>query len=327
MKTLIFAFAAAPALAAPRVWAQAPSVDQQLVAARDTVWRAWFHHDTTLLHRFIPPAAATLEGREPRWNSRREILDDSRSFAASKQRFVDVLFRNTHISREGTSALVQSSYAVITEAGGKRDTTRGRATELFVKLGDTWVNPYWHLEEELPGSGREIALPDTMGAAFAVGDSANKAGSSADYDALLGTWEFRFQVRNGDGTFQPAFTGHWTFDKKPGGGLVEDHWRPDDPSTPTGVSLHTYRVFDADRKVWQMIGASSNGGPIQPGLTWSDSSGRVRFAIQRSRGVLVRIRYLDIEPDRFLWRSDRSWDDGKTWLRDAGIMEARRIGK
>lgn len=215
MKTLIVvAFVVAAAGAA--LPAQTPSTDRQLVAARDTVWRAWFHHDTVLLRRFIPPAAATLEGREPRWNSRREIMDGSRSFAESKQRFVDVLFQNTHISREGESALVQSNYAVITEGNGKRDTTRGRATELFVKQGDIWVNPYWHLEADVRGADREFALPDTMGANFAIGDSANKAGGLTDYDMLLGTWEFRFQPRGADGTFFPPFAGHWTFEKKPG---------------------------------------------------------------------------------------------------------------
>lgn len=322
MKTLILVLAAVGKLSA-----QSPNGDRQLLAARDTVWRAWFRNDTALLHRFIPPAAATLEGREQRWNSRREILDGSRSFAQSRQRFVDVLFQNTHISREGESALVQSNYAVIIEANGKRDTTRGRATELFVKQGDTWVNPYWHLEDDARGAGREIALPDTMGANFAIGDSAKRAGSTSDYDALIGMWEFRYQPRNGDGTFFPSFSGHWTFDKKPGGGLIEDRWRPDDASAPTGASLYTYRIFDANRKIWQMIGASSKGGPIEPGLTWSDSTGRGLFAIQRNGGVLVRIHYLDIGPDHFLWRSDVSRDGGNTWLRDAGTMEARRIGK
>ena len=323
MKTLIVVLVAA-STALP---GQTPNADRQLVAARDTVWRAWFHHDTALLQRFIPPAAATLEGREAHWNSRREIMDGSRSFAESKQRFVDVLFQNTHISREGESALVQSNYAVITEANGKRDTTRGRATELFVKQGDTWVNPYWHLEGDARGASREIALPDTMGANFAIGDSATKAAALSDYDALLGTWEFRFQSRNVDGTFFPPFAGHWTFEKKPGGGLIEDRWRPDNPSAPIGASLYTYRIFDANRKVWQMIGASSRGGPIEPGLTWWDSTGHGLVAIQRSGGELVRIRYLEIGPDHFLWRSDASRDGGKTWLRDAGTMEARRIGK
>jgi hypothetical protein len=90
-------------------------------------------------------------------------------------------------------------------------------------------------------------------------------------------------------------------------------------------SLYTYRTFDPLRKVWQMIGSSSNGGEIQPGLTWTD--GTSRYAIQRNHGVLSRIRYLSIDANSFLWRSDVSNDGGKTWLLDAGTMEARRIAK
>jgi hypothetical protein len=168
-------------------------------------------------------------------------------------------------------------------------------------------------------------MPDTLGANFAVGDSASTSGTPVDYDAFVGTWEFRFQVRGGDGRFVAPFTGHWTFDKKPEGGLIEDRWRPDDPSNAMAVSLYTYRVFDAARKVWHMFGTWPGSGEIQPGLTWSD--GVSRFAIQHSKGVLVRIRYLQIDADHFLWRSDRSGDGGKTWLRDAGTMEAKRISK
>lgn len=326
MKTLA-AFLAVAVAGIASLGAQNTSLERQLVAARDTVWRAWFHNDTALLRRFIPPAAATLEGRgrETRWNARSDIIAGARGFADSKQRFIDVKFENTRITPSGQSALVQSNYAVIVEADGKRDTTRGRATELFVRQGSTWVNPYWQLQEGAIGTGREIPLPDTLGANFAIGDTAKQAGTATDYDALLGTWEFRFQPRNPDGTFLPPFTGHWSFEKKPGGGLIEDHWRPDDASIPTGISLYTYRVFDSGRKVWRMIGTSSYGGNIQPGLTWSD--GTSRYAIQRNRGVLVRIRYLAIDADSFLWRSDRSMDNGKTWLRDAGTMEAKRIGK
>jgi hypothetical protein len=205
------------------------------------------------------------------------------------------------------------------------DVETRRAAALFVRMGATWVNPYWQLEQGAVGMGREIPLPDTLGANFAVGDTAKMAGTLADYDTLLGTWEFRFQSRRADGGFWPAFTGHWTFEKKPGGGLIEDRWRPDDPSVPMAQSLYTYRTFDPKRKVWQMIGSSSNGGEIQPGLTWSD--GTSRYAIQRNHGVLTRIRYLSIGANSFLWRSDVSNDGGKTWLLDAGTMEARRIGK
>jgi hypothetical protein len=306
--------------------AQSMTLEQQLVAARDTVWRAFFRNDTALLRRYIPPAAATAEGAaEMRWRGRSEIMRSARDFVASKARFVDVVFDNTQIAPSGHSALVQSNYQVITESDGRRDTTRGRATELFVRQGMTWINPYWQLEEGAVGAGREIPLPDTLGANFAIGDSAKAAGTLADYDALIGTWEFRFQPRRDDGGFWPAFTGHWTFEKKPGGGLIEDRWRPDDPSLPMAQSLYTYRTFDPERRIWQMIGSSSDGGEIEPGLTWSD--GTSRYAIQRNHGVLSRIRYVSIGTNHFLWRADRSVDGGKTWLLDAGTMEARRIGK
>ena len=81
-----------------------------------------------------------------RWHARDQIMSSARGFAVSKTRFVDVFFANTQIAPSGHSALVQSNYGVITESNGRRDTTRGRATELFVKQGGTWINPYWQLE-------------------------------------------------------------------------------------------------------------------------------------------------------------------------------------
>jgi hypothetical protein len=39
-----------------------------------------------------------------------------------------------------------------------------------------------------------------------------------------------------------------------------------------------------------------------------------------------RIRYHDIEADRFLWNGDRSLDGGKTWVKDFMTLEVRRIG-
>lgn len=312
--------------AAAGLGAQGAGPDREIVAARDTVWRAWFTNDTMLLHRFIPNAAATADGSaQLRWNDRREIFDGARAFTSTKARFVDVRFDHTEIQHAGRTALVRSNYQVVTESGAHRDTTRGRATELFVKDGATWLNPYWQLEPNAKGAVREIPLPDTLGANFAIADSAANKATLDDYDRLVGTWEFQYQGRAPDGTFQPPFRGHWTFEKKPGGGLVEDRWRVDNPTTQMGNSLYTYRTFDPRRHVWFMLGASSNGGAVEPGLTWADTTSL--YAIQRNGIALSRIRYTWLSPDHFLWRSDSSLDGGKTWSLDSGTMEARRIGK
>lgn len=172
---------------------------------------------------------------------------------------------------------------------------------------------------------REIPLPDTLGANFDIADSASKSGATTDYDALIGFWEFRFQNRSPDGSFTPAFPGHWSFEKKPGGLLIEDRWRGDNPSAPMGTSTYTYRAYSPTRKIWQMLGTNSAGGEFALGLTWSD--GANRYAIQRYGTAIMRIRYLAIEDTHFLWRADRSTDGGKTWLRDAWTMEAKRIGR
>ena len=173
--------------------------------------------------------------------------------------------------------------------------------------------------------GRAIPLPDTLGANFPLADSAAKAGTPADYDPLLGSWHFRFQFRRPDGAFEQPFPGHWSFEKKPGGLLIEDRWRYDDPSKTMAEGTYTYRSFDPERKIWRMLGTNTEGGEFALGLTWSDATNR--YAIQHYGTEIMRIRYLALGPERFLWRADRSTDGGRTWLLDAWTMEATRFAK
>jgi hypothetical protein len=196
---------------------------------------------------------------------------------------------------------------------------------VFIRDGERWVNPFWSLEPLGVPLTRDIPLPDTLGANFPIADSAAMHGTPEDYDALLGFWEFRFQERNADGSFGPAFRGHWSFEKKPGGLLIEDHWRGDNPLAPMGVSTYTYRTFDPRKRVWQMLGTNSAGGEFALGTTWSN--GGERFAVQHYGPAIIRIRYFAVEPNHFLWRADRSTDGGRTWMLDAWTMEATRIGK
>jgi len=320
----------AVALATAPSAAQSTSKDteRQLLAARDTVWRAWFSNDTSALNRMLPRASAAAENRggDPiRWNDRSSILQGAQQFAAGGNRLEQIDFAGTRIAVDGSVAVVTSNYTAVTRSSRGLDTARGRATEVFVRDGDRWVNPFWRLEP-LGGSGaRDVPLPDTLGANFSIADSATKLGTPEDYDALLGFWEFRFQNRNSDGSFGRPFRGHWSFEKKPGGMLIEDHWRADNPTQPMGVSTYTYRTFDPERKRWQMLGTNSQGGEFALGLTWSN--GAERFAIQRYGSAIMRIRYLAIEPNHFLWRADRSTDGGRTWIRDTWTMEATRIAR
>ena len=175
---------------------------------------------------------------------------------------------------------------------------------------------------------RAIGLPDTLGANFPVTDTLSGKSAPADYDFLVGTWRFTFQARNQDGSFTPPFTGHWVFTKKETGGqgvLIEDHWRPDDASSTWDAGTWTYRAYNPKRKIWEMQGINTNNGAWQPGLMWS--AGADRLLTEWYGPMLVRFRYFAIEPEKFLWRADATFDRGKTWLRDYWTMEARRISR
>lgn len=318
-----------PIIAAANVAAaQQTQTERAILAARDTVWRAWFAGDTARLNRFIPSAAAASAGSNTvSWDDRARMVGGARDFARGGGRLEKIDFTNTRTDITGNSAFVRSDFRLIIRNGAKVDTSQGHAAEVFVRDGARWVNPYWHLEYVEAGAltARLFTFPDTLGTRVAMGDSARALGSATDYDALVGTWEFRYQWRNPNGEFGDSFPGHWTFEKK-GAGIIEDQWRADDPKTTMATSLHTYRIFDPARKVWQMIGAGSNGGAITPGISWSDSANRYGFE-RAPNGSIMRFRYFDISPDHFLWRSDRSFDGGKTWVLDEGMMEARRIGR
>ena len=318
---------AAPFIFVGAIQAQEPSVQQQILAARDTVWRAWFANDTARLNRMLPRAMAAGEGSpQLQWSDRKAVLDQSREFARGGGKLERLDFANTQVSLAGEVAVVNADFRTVTRNASRVDTTRGHATEVFVRGANGWVNPFWHLARSA-GAAREIPLPDTLGANFSISDTASAPGALGDYDALLGFWEFRFQTRNPNGSFNPAFPGHWSFEKKPGGTLIEDRWRGDNAQDPMGVGTYTYRTFDPAKKHWEMVGVGSggNGGAFEHGITWSDANNR--YAVQHYGPMIMRIRYLSIDTNHFLWRGDQSVDGGKTWLLDAWTMEAKRIGR
>ena len=188
----------------------------------------------------------------------------------------------------------------------------------------------------LEAQGRAIALPDTLGANFAIADSARALGSATDFDFLVGTWHFTFQSRRPDGTFNPPFVGHWfvskrdseryTADQKPvETALVDDQWRPDDSDAPASAGTYTYRAFSSQRHLWTIQGINTYQADWEPGLAWGDASNR--YLVQHYGPAIERIRYFAITATQFLWRADRSADGGKTWILDHWTMHATRIAK
>lgn len=146
------------------------------------------------------------------------------------------------------------------------------------------------------------------------------------FDFLLGEWSFV-------GTRGPRqIQGVWTFVKSPDGPLVLDEFRMQDTAGRTAYVSTTVRVLSPAEMRWNIVGLEPGTGLPQLGTAWKEGSDvRIDQTFNSPgpdgvTGALWRIRYYDIQPDRFSWRADRSRDGGRTWETPVMTMDVRRTG-
>lgn len=112
-----------------------------LFAAREAVWRAYFTGDSAALVRLLPDTMTAM----PR--TRAEIIEDARSVVATGTKFVGIEFSDDRMFLLGEVAIMWSRYTVrLTNGAGAAQREEGCPIELFVRRGDGWINPYWHLD-------------------------------------------------------------------------------------------------------------------------------------------------------------------------------------
>ena len=125
-----------------------PPVRAQLLEAREAVWRAYFTNDQAQLDKLVPADTIVLEGPPDRPFTRKpEILESARQAAERGHKLVRLEFPQTEVQVYGSTAIIYTTYSYELEApDGKRHTSAGRATEIFVRRDGAWVNPGWHME-------------------------------------------------------------------------------------------------------------------------------------------------------------------------------------
>ncbi|MFN8003608.1 MAG: nuclear transport factor 2 family protein [Acidobacteriota bacterium] len=124
-----------------------PQARQQLLKARESVWRAFFTNDQAQLDTLVPADTVVLEsaGEKP-FVKKAEILESAKQLAQSGQKLVRLEFPQTELQLYGNTAILYTTYLYELEnAKGERHTSTGRATEIFVWRDGVWVNPGWHL--------------------------------------------------------------------------------------------------------------------------------------------------------------------------------------
>jgi hypothetical protein len=151
------------------------------------------------------------------------------------------------------------------------------------------------------------------------------------FDFLIGHWELVVKPEP-TGLGQrvhgvPKMMGTWKAWRALDGWGITDELRITDASgNPRGLSLAT-RMYDAAARRWNVSTADAFRGVFSSSTAeWKDARMTVesKGTDAEGRAFLSRTRYTDIEPGRFRFQQERSFDDGKKWTRTLTI-EAKRI--
>jgi hypothetical protein len=145
-----------------------------------------------------------------------------------------------------------------------------------------------------------------------------------EFDYLLGDWEFT-SVSREFGTGR----GYWSALRLAEGAQILDEYRVVGDSGQTYYASSTLRAYNAVLDQWELVSAEAGTGLQNLGTAHkvgAEMHIQQKFGVMSPTPSIWRIRYYDIQPDRFSWTADRSRDGGKTWERDHMHIEARRIG-
>jgi hypothetical protein len=145
----------------------------------------------------------------------------------------------------------------------------------------------------------------------------------SDFDYLLGDWEF-----TAENPEYKKFGGRWSAVRLEKGQILDEYRVLGDNGETLYVST-TIRAYNAPADRWELIGMDMGGGLQDFGTAQragSEMHIEQKFGVAGGKPVILRIRYYNIQADRFSWSADRSVDDGRTWTKDYMHIEARRIG-
>jgi hypothetical protein len=123
-----------------------PQIREQVLVAREAVWKAYFANDRAALERLIPDEAIAINEGSSEWSNKAAILAGAKRFADSGGKLARLEFPKTEMQIYGGAVIVYTTYICETEANGKRATMSGRGTEIFIRRGNELVNVGWHLD-------------------------------------------------------------------------------------------------------------------------------------------------------------------------------------
>jgi hypothetical protein len=127
-----------------------PSDEQKtaILTAREKVWRAWYSGDVAQFRKLVPAELITLHPGSASFGTYDSVIAASKGFAASGGKLARLVFPKTEFQQYGNTVIIYTSYELDVERGGKTETEKGKATEIFVRRKGDWLNTGWQLAPE-----------------------------------------------------------------------------------------------------------------------------------------------------------------------------------
>ena len=169
-----------------------------------------------------------------------------------------------------------------------------------------------------PALGAQTTTPRT-GEQIQASLDAHKS----EFDYLLGDWEFTAMSKE-----YGRMRGLWSAVRLDEGQIL-DEYRIIGDTGQTWYVTTTLRNWNGALDQWELIGADAGTGLRDFGtgrMVGAEMHIEQTFGVARGTPSIWRIRYFNIQRDRFSWSADRSTDGGKTWTKEFQTIEARRIG-
>lgn len=147
------------------------------------------------------------------------------------------------------------------------------------------------------------------------------------FDFLIGNWDVAATRFKEDGTVQLHYMARWVAQPLNEGRIIMDEFKAYAPDGLQVSSYVTLRTYSEVAHRWEMTGLAA----FQPAMSgewhgiWAGGEMHLDAVGLNEAGKKVRtkIRFFNIEEERFSWESTSSLDDGKTWRLTVSLSATR----
>jgi hypothetical protein len=147
------------------------------------------------------------------------------------------------------------------------------------------------------------------------------------FDFLIGTWDVSATRYKDDGSVLLQYKASWNAQTLNEGRMIMDDFKALAPTGEPISSFVTLRTYSDATRRWELQGLAA----LQPTAAlqwhgiWRDGQMVLDAEGQGPDGkpLKTRIRFFQIEKDRFSWESQVSRDGGRTWFRSASLNAVR----